>query len=87
MEPYFPPALLILFFFFFLGDDRSKSMQIVALVHSDLHDERTLASLRYMASSLVQISVGDKGEARQHCQITHKKKKGKVTKSVRKCKT
>ncbi|CAB3991444.1 Elongator complex 5 [Paramuricea clavata] len=55
--------------------------QIVALVHSDLHDENILSSINYIASTSIELkNFVDKKERSCHFIITHCKKSGKLTK-------
>ena len=62
--------------------------QIVCLVHSDLHDESDITALNYISSTVITsedkaISSGKHvSEFSGKCEVTHKRKSGKVIKMV-----
>lgn len=58
--------------------------QVVALVHSDLHDDHTLNTINFLASSLLWITQDkeekDPDRSVSWCKVLHKRKTGKVIK-------
>lgn len=57
-------------------------VQVVALVHSDLHDDQTLNTINFLASSLLWITLDkeEKDQSVNWCKVLHKRKTGKVIK-------
>ena len=57
--------------------------QTVALVHSDLHDENTLLSLNYIASTIIELkNFVDKEDCAGNFVTTHCKGSGKLHRKV-----
>lgn len=61
-----------------------KVVQVVCLVHSDLHDDHALNSVNFLASSIVWLTQNDQqtDEPATWCKVLHKRKTGKVIKKV-----
>lgn len=61
-------------------------VQVVCLVHSDLHDEHTLNTVNFLASSILWLTQdnqqSDADEAVTWCRVLHKRKTGKVIKKM-----
>lgn len=65
--------------------------QIICLVHGDLHDESDLAALHYVSTTVISHRErAVTGALRKpgfsgKCEVTHKRKSGKVIKTVCEC--
>ncbi|KAL9971346.1 hypothetical protein ACROYT_G023859 [Oculina patagonica] len=61
-------------------------VQVVGLVHADLHDDQTLNVVNYLASTLLWITQNnqqkDADQSVSWCKILHKRKTGKVIRKV-----
>ena len=59
--------------------ERADVDQVVAVIHSDVHDMDTLASLNHMASSTIAVrETGAGGRFPGEATITHRRRSGKV---------
>ena len=58
-------------------------VQVVALLHRDLHDDTTLGLLRYTATSLLQVEPPKQPDFHAIIKSIHKRVSGKVIRSVR----